>query len=141
METAVDLLDELPDDHEWDPYRSTCPCRDLLDMIANKWTALIIGALSERPHRFGELRRRVEGISQKVLTQNLRTLERDGLVTRTVYPTTPPSVEYRLSGLGIDLGPHLVALEQWSRRNFPDVRRARRTYDERAKAPLDPVGT
>lgn len=141
METTVDLVDELPDDHPWDPYLSTCPCRDLLDLIANKWTALVIGALSQRPYRFGELRRRVDGISQKVLTQNLRNLERDGLITRTVYPTTPPSVEYRLSELGASLGPSLVALYDWSREKFPDVRRARRAYDERAALPVEPVGT
>ena len=140
METTVELVEQFPDDHVWDPYLRACPCRDLLDLIANKWTALVIGALSERPHRFGELRRRVEGISQKVLTQNLRSLERDGLVTRTVYPTTPPSVEYSLSELGTGLGPRLVALYQWSQANFAQVRRARVAYDERAAAPVAPVG-
>ena len=139
METTVELVEQYPDDHEWDPYLRNCPCRGLLDLIANKWTALVIGALARRPHRFGELRRRVEGISQKVLTQNLRTLERDGLITRTVYPTTPPSVEYGLTELGARLGPLLVALDDWSRDNFHQVRRARRDYDERAKAPVEPV--
>jgi DNA-binding HxlR family transcriptional regulator len=139
VETTVELAEQYPDDHEWDPYLRNCPCRGLLDMIANKWTALVIGALDERPHRFGELRRRVEGISQKVLTQNLRNLERDGLITRTVYPTTPPSVEYRLTELGVGLGPHLVALDNWSRDNFPHVRNARRAYDERANSPVVPV--
>jgi DNA-binding HxlR family transcriptional regulator len=139
VETTVDLVEQYPDDHVWDPYLRNCPCRDVLDLIANKWTALVIGALAERPHRFGELRRRVEGISQKVLTQNLRNLERDGLVTRTVYPTTPPSVEYGLSELGTDLGPYLVSLADWSRDKFAHVRRARVAYDERASAPLVPV--
>jgi DNA-binding HxlR family transcriptional regulator len=139
METTVELVEQYPDDHVWDPYLRSCPCRDVLDLIANKWTALVIGALAERPHRFGELRRRVEGISQKVLTQNLRALERDGLITRTVYPTTPPSVEYGLSDLGADLGPCLVSLADWSRDKFEHVRRARAAYDERASAPLAPV--
>ncbi|HEV3357852.1 MAG TPA: helix-turn-helix domain-containing protein [Pseudonocardiaceae bacterium] len=139
METTVELDEEFPDDHVWDPYLRNCPCRGVLDLIANKWTALVIGALAERPYRFGELRRKVEGISQKVLTQNLRNLERDGLITRTVYPTTPPSVEYGLTELGAGLGPHLVALDNWSRDNFPSVRRSRLAFDERANAPLAPV--
>jgi DNA-binding HxlR family transcriptional regulator len=139
METTAELVEQYPEDHVWDPYQLNCPCRGLLDLVANKWTALVIGALDERPHRFGELRRRVEGISQKVLTQNLRNLERDGLITRTVYPTTPPSVEYALSELGADLGPYLVALDNWSRDKFRHVLRARAAYDERASAPVQPV--
>ena len=139
METTAELVKKSQAGHVWDPYLLNCPCRDVLDLVANKWTALVIGALDERPHRFGELRRRVEGISQKVLTQNLRNLERDGLVTRTVYPTTPPSVEYALSDLGADLGPYLVALDNWSRDRFNDVLRARTAYDERAKAPVQPL--
>ena len=72
----------------------------MLDLVANKWTALMIGVLARRPHRFGELRREVAGITPKVLTQNLRNLERDGLISRKVYPTTPPSVEYALTPKG-----------------------------------------
>jgi DNA-binding HxlR family transcriptional regulator len=139
METTVELQEQYGEDHQWDPYLRNCPCRGLLDLIANKWTALVIGALAQRPHRFGELRRRVEGISQKVLTQNLRTLERDGLITRTVYPTTPPSVEYGLTELGVGLGPHLVALDTWSRTNIRQVSKAQAAYDERASRPVQPV--
>jgi DNA-binding HxlR family transcriptional regulator len=108
----------------------------VLDLLANKWTALVLGALSRRTHRFGELRRAVDGISQKMLTQNLRSLDRDGLVTRTVYPTTPPTVEYSLTDMGADIGAHLVAISDWSQANFDRIREARDRYDGRVLKPL-----
>ena len=74
---------------EWDPYRGDCPSRMLLDRIGDRWTVLVVGVLSDGPHRFSELGRRVVGISQKMLTQTLRSLERDGLITRTVYAEVP----------------------------------------------------
>lgn len=74
----------------WDPYVATCPTRQVLDCVANKWAVLVLGLLSERRHRFGELQRGIDGVSQKVLTQTLRSLERDGIVERTVHPTVPP---------------------------------------------------
>ncbi|HKN55985.1 MAG TPA: helix-turn-helix domain-containing protein [Amycolatopsis sp.] len=121
----------------WDVYLRNCPCRDVLDLVANKWTALVLGVLDRRAHRFGELRRAVEGISQKMLTQNLRSLERDGLVTRTVYPTTPPTVEYALTDMGVDVAAHLIALSSWTQANFARIRQARERYDSRV---LTPVG-
>ncbi|EOD65256.1 HxlR family transcriptional regulator [Amycolatopsis vancoresmycina DSM 44592] len=117
-------------------YLRSCPCRDVLDLLANKWTALVLGALARGPHRFGELRRAVDGISQKMLTQNLRQLERDGFVTRTVYPTTPPTVEYALTEMGAEVGAHLIALSAWSQANFGRIRTAREEYDGRELQPV-----
>jgi len=117
-------------------YLRDCDCRTVLDLVANRWSALVIGKLVDGPQRFGALRRAVDGISQKVLTHNLRQLERDGLVTRTVYPTTPPSVSYALTDLGRDVAGHLVALRTWSERRLPEIQAARRAYDARA-AELD----
>jgi DNA-binding HxlR family transcriptional regulator len=104
----------------------------VLDLVANKWTALVLGALARHSHRFGELRRAVDGISQKMLTQNLRQLERDGLISRTVHPTTPPSVEYALTEMGAEVGAHLIALSNWSQTNFDRIRAARDDYDNQA---------
>ncbi|WP_326566606.1 helix-turn-helix domain-containing protein [Amycolatopsis rhabdoformis] len=120
----------------WDVYLKNCPCRDVLDLLANKWTALVLGALEQRPHRFGELRRAVGGISQKMLTQNLRYLERDGFVSRTVFPTTPPTVEYALTDMGAEVSAHLVALSRWSQVNFDRIREARDGYDTRTLSPV-----
>src|SRR6202035_5495534 len=97
-------------------YSGPCPARELLDRIADKWTTLIIGVLTEieTPVRFTELRRAIGGISQKMLTQTLRDLERDGLVTRTIYPEIPPRVEYELTPLGRTLCGPLGSLTQWA---------------------------
>ncbi len=92
--------------------------------------------LERGPHRFGELRRSVDGISQKTLTQNLRNPERDGFVTRTVYPTTPPTVEYALTPMGAEVSAYLTALSAWSQADFSRIRTARDAYDTRS---LDPV--
>jgi DNA-binding HxlR family transcriptional regulator len=126
-------------DTAWDVYRLSCPCRDVLDLVANKWTALVIGVLARRPHRFGELRREVAGITPKVLTHNLRSLERDGMVSRTVYPTTPPSVEYALTPLGQSISVHLIALNTWTQANFDEIQRSRAAYDAAAEAAPQPV--
>lgn len=91
-----------------------CPARRVLDLIANKWTALVIKCLSERTLRFGELREAIGGVSQKMLTQTLRALEREGLVERTVYPVVPPKVEYRLTASGRTLVEPLAALCRWA---------------------------
>ena len=81
-------------------YSSTCPTRQVLDRIADKWTALVIGALEDGPQRFSQIQRRIDGISQKMLTQTLRSLERDGLIERHVYAEVPPRVVYTLTPLG-----------------------------------------
>jgi DNA-binding HxlR family transcriptional regulator len=123
------------------PFNASCPTRTVLDTIADRWATLIIELLSDGPKRFGALHRAIEGISQKMLTQTLRTLERDGLVSRRVYPTTPPSVEYALTPLGETLTVPLGALTAWSVANIEQVLTARTTYDARTATPAAPVAT
>ena len=104
---------------------AACPVRDVLDQLADKWSVLIVSTLAERPYRFGELKREIGDISQRMLTQTLRDLQADGMIEREVFPTTPPSVEYRLSPLGKSfLGP-LVQLVQWADANHGAIREAR----------------
>lgn len=105
----------------WDPYRLDCPSRRLLDRIGDRWTVLLVGALDDGPQRFGALATRVGGISQKMLTQTLRSLERDGFVTRTVYPEVPPRVEYELTELGRSLQVPLRGLEEWAVAHMDEV--------------------
>jgi DNA-binding HxlR family transcriptional regulator len=121
---AVYTVDDL------DPYAEGCPSRRLLDRIGDRWTVLIIGTLGDGPRRFSEIRRAVEGISQKMLTQTLRGLERDGLVTRTVYAEVPPRVEYELTAAGETLREPLKALERWSIEHFGQVSASWDRYDE-----------
>ncbi|GAA2501723.1 helix-turn-helix domain-containing protein [Streptomyces longisporus] len=122
-----------------DAYLAACPSRQILDVLANKWTMLVMGALSGGPMRFGELRRRLDGITQKMLTQTLRTLERDGLVTRTVYPTIPPKVEYAATELGESVTALMHAIRAWSEENINAVLDARDAYDARAAQEVQPV--
>jgi DNA-binding HxlR family transcriptional regulator len=120
------------DDHlAWNVYAAGCPTRQALDRIADKWTALVVGLLAERPHRFGELRRAVDGISQKMLTQTLRSLERDGLVDRRAYPTVPVTVEYSLTPLGLTLTEPLAAIRAWAEEHIEAVLAARERYEAR----------
>lgn len=109
----------------YDVYSASCPTRHALDRIADKWTALIVGLLAERPHRFGELRRGLDGVSQKMLTQTLRSLERDGLVHRRAEPTVPVTVEYSLTPLGETLIGPLGAVRDWAEANIEAVLAAR----------------
>ena len=133
METMPDLM--LDEDHLGDLYSADCPCRDILDLVASKWSTLIIGVLENEPHRFGQLKRAVPGITQKMLTQTLRRLEKDGLVHREVHAQMrPPQVEYSLTDLGQSITEPLGAIRDWSEQHLPDVRRARRRFDE-----LEPV--
>jgi DNA-binding HxlR family transcriptional regulator len=101
-----------------DAYLANCPCRGVLDLLADKWSALALGALAGGPLRFGEIRRRLEGVSPKVLTAVLRRLEQNGLVERTVYPEVPLRVEYELTELGADANEPLSALRTWVERNI-----------------------
>jgi len=107
-----------------------CPSRQVLDLIANKWTAIIIYRLSRGTKRYSELQREIGGISQKMLTQTLRSLERDGIVNRKVYPVVPPMVEYSLTPLGETLIEPLSALCQWAEAYIPEVEAARNQYDD-----------
>lgn len=92
-----------------------CPVATTVQLMGSKWKILILRNLRARPWRFNELRRDLEGISQKVLTDSLRAMEEDGIVTRTVYPEAPPRVEYALSDLGESMRPILDAMEEWGR--------------------------
>ncbi|WP_308491070.1 winged helix-turn-helix transcriptional regulator [Microbacterium terrisoli] len=96
-----------------DVYAAMCPCRDMLDLLANKWSALVIGALEDGPRRNGSIKRRLEGISPKVLSQTLKRLEDHGLLTRTVYPEVPARVEYELTSLGRSAAAPLKQLRDW----------------------------
>ncbi|WP_063129800.1 winged helix-turn-helix transcriptional regulator, partial [Nocardia fusca] len=102
-------------------YAEQCPCRTLLDLLANKWSALAIGALEDGPQRFGQLQRHLQGISPKVLTQNLRRLEEFGLVERTIYPVVPLHVEYALTELGHSAAAPLRMLRNWVENNIDSV--------------------
>jgi DNA-binding HxlR family transcriptional regulator len=102
-----------------------CESRQALDRIADKWTCLIVYALLDGPRRHGELKRAIGGISQKMLTQTLRSLERDGLVARTVIATIPPHVEYALTPLGETLGEPLAAICRWAMDHLPELQAAR----------------
>ena len=117
-------------------YSGACPARALLDRIANKWTTMIIGILggTQVPVRFGDLRRSINGISQKMLTQTLRDLERDGLVVRDIYPVIPPRVEYSLTSLGRTLEEPLSALSQWAERHMNEVHAAQDAFDRRSNS-------
>jgi DNA-binding HxlR family transcriptional regulator len=112
-----------------------CPVREILDRIGDKWSVLVVALLGERRKRFSELRRSIEGVSQRMLTLTLRGLERDGLVTRTVFPTIPPRVEYELTPLGQTLLEPITALEDWAKKNRTAIQESRVRYDTRtAKA-------
>ena len=102
-----------------------CPVRDVLDRVGDKWSTLLIGTLAEHSHRFGELKRAIPDISQRMLTQTLRELQEDGLVSRTVHPTTPPSTEYALTELGRSILEPLGHLLRWAERNHPAIIEAR----------------
>lgn len=99
-------------------YAAACPCRDMLDLLANKWSALALGALEDGPRRFGALRTRLQGVSPKVLTQTLRRLEEHGLVHREIHAEVPPRVEYSLTPLGVDACVPLAHLRTWVERNI-----------------------
>lgn len=112
-----------------DPYDADCPTRRILDRIGDRWTVLIIGVLGEHDARFSELKRRIGGVSQKMLTQTLRGLERDGIVRRTVFPEVPVRVEYALTDAGRTLLAPLRALQEWSIEHLSDVTVAQEAYD------------
>ena len=119
------------DAHQWD-VREGCEVRQILDRIADKWSLLAIALLEGRTLRFNELRREIDGISQRMLTVTLRQLERDGLVTRTVYPVVPPRVEYALTPLGATLHSTIQALVTWTETHQTEVAAARAAYDARS---------
>ncbi len=131
---------------EYDAFLADCPSRQLLDRISDKWVALILAALgSKSPHhpatarvgksrsmRYSELSRQLAGVSQKMLTQTLRSLERDGLITRTVTPTVPVTVTYQLTGLGLSLQQVMQGIKLWAETHMDEVMANRDSYDTRA---------
>lgn len=119
------LLETAP---PWNVFDSHCPTRQVLDLIADKWTVLIIRRLADGTLRFAQLRRSVDGISQKVLTNILRSLERDGIVTRRIYASVPPKVEYSLTALGLSLCNLVEGICSWAEANIEQVQAARKVY-------------
>ncbi|MBF9134277.1 helix-turn-helix transcriptional regulator [Plantactinospora sp. S1510] len=114
-----------------------CPVTDVLRRVGDRWTLLILILLGRRPHRFNELHRSVEGISQRMLTRTLRALERDGLAARTVYPTVPPSVEYDLTPLGRTLLNPLSTLADWAVDHGAEIATARDRHDAHSPPPSE----
>jgi DNA-binding HxlR family transcriptional regulator len=112
-----------------DVFSRACTSREALEHVTGKWSLLALSALQEAPHRFGELRRRVDGVSEKMLSQSLQTLERDGWVHREVRSTIPPHVEYRLTPAGAELAPKLLALIGFVEDRLPEVHAARDRHD------------
>ncbi|MGP3938571.1 MULTISPECIES: winged helix-turn-helix transcriptional regulator [Streptomyces] len=107
-----------------------CAVREVLDLVGDKWSVLIVVLLGRRTHRFSELHRAIEGISQRMLTLTLRALARDGLITRTPHATVPPRVDYELTDLGRTLLGPLRALDTWANTHREEIRAARRRHDQ-----------
>lgn len=127
---VVDLKMKLEIDRgTGDGDLANCPIRDVVQGVFGRWSGLLLSALAERSYRFGELRRLVPDISQRMLTQTLRDLQRDGYVHREVFPTKPPSVEYSLTDLGRSMFGALHVLLQWAETNHAAVRQARARFD------------
>ncbi|WP_278261622.1 helix-turn-helix domain-containing protein [Nocardia sp. AG03] len=116
----------------YNAYVAACPARQLLDRIGDKWVSLTVNALADGPLRYSELNQRLAGVSQKMLTQTLRNLERDGLLTRTVLPEVPVRVDYRLTPLGEELLPVMRTIKSWAEDHMDQVLRARAAYDARS---------
>ena len=106
--------------------------RTIIDRVGDKWSVYVVMTLKGGAMRFNEIRRSIEGVSQRMLTLTLRDLERDGLITRTVYPTKPPSVEYALTIVGTTLVAPAMTLIAWAETNYATVEQSRRQYDEKA---------
>src|SRR5258708_24972511 len=119
-----------------DIFQENCLSRQVLQLIADQWTPLVIYALEDGTMRFGQLLKRIGGISRKMLTQTLRALERNGLVQRVVYPVVPPVVEYSLTPLGQTLVEPMKALGDWAYGHLQEVAQARTAYDQRDHTPL-----
>lgn len=117
-----------------------CRAREILDRVGDKWSLLVISLLGERTKRFTELKREIDGISQRMLTVTLRGLERDGIVTRTVYPVVPPRVEYSLTPMGATLMDAASTLVAWAESHLGEIDAARIDYDTRAGT-AEPVKT
>ena len=115
-------------------YAADCPTRQILDRVGDKWAVLILLLVRDEPMRFNALRRAIEGISQKMLSQVLKSLERDGLIRRRVIATVPVTVEYSITPLGATLSKAVDALREWAESNLKEVLNAQRRYDAQRKA-------
>ena len=115
---------------DYDAFMAECPTRQLLDSVSDKWVGLVLCALDEGAKRHSALARRIAGVSQKMLTQTLRTLERDGLVTREVTASVPVRVDYELTPLGRTLVPVMVGIKDWAEAHMDQVNTARHAYDK-----------
>ncbi|MER6215365.1 MULTISPECIES: winged helix-turn-helix transcriptional regulator [unclassified Streptomyces] len=116
-------------DLPFDAFARTCPSRETLEHVTGRWGSLTVGALRDGPLRFNELRRRVEGVSEKMLSQTLHALERDGIVTREAQPTNPPRVDYELTPLGREVADRLLALIHFVEASMDEVLASRHSYD------------
>jgi DNA-binding HxlR family transcriptional regulator len=122
-------------DGRYDVLKAACPTRQVINRIGDRWSLLVLYALESGTLRFQELRRVVDGISQKMLTQTVRALERDGLVTRTIYASVPPKVEYSLTPLGRGLTQRIAAIREWAYDSIDEIEQARRDFDRRTNGP------
>ncbi|MEU5767182.1 winged helix-turn-helix transcriptional regulator [Streptomyces asoensis] len=113
----------------YDAFLRECPTNQLLDRLSDKWVSLVVSALAPGSLRYSDLARRIAGVSPKMLTQTLRTLERDGILTRTVTPSVPVRVDYELTPLGRNLALLLTAVKDWAENHFDEVHAARLRYD------------
>ncbi|MEU6891313.1 helix-turn-helix domain-containing protein [Streptomyces sp. NPDC046557] len=118
-------------DLPFDVFARTCPSRETLEHVTGRWGSLTVGALREGPCRFNELRRRVDGVSEKMLSQTLHALERDGIVTRDAQPTNPPRVDYELTPLGREVADRLLSLIHFLEGSMSEVLSSRQSYDSR----------
>jgi DNA-binding HxlR family transcriptional regulator len=119
-------------DGQFDVLAAACPTRQVINRIGDRWSLLVLSALEGGTLRFQELRRAVDGVSQKMLTQTLRLLERDGLINREVFPSVPPRVEYTLTPLGQSLSGRVAAIREWAYDNMATIQSARTDFDVRA---------
>lgn len=128
VEETASFLDRVPD-----VYDRMCPSRGVLEHVTSRWGVLVLVALRERGYRFSELRRRVSGVSEKMLAQTLQTLERDGFVRREAHPVIPPRVDYSLTPLGSEAAEYVSALAHWVQDRMSAVQDAREEYDARPR--------
>ncbi|WP_406474820.1 winged helix-turn-helix transcriptional regulator [Streptomyces sp. NBC_01615] len=119
---------------EYDAFIRSCPTNQLLDRISDKWVSLVVSALAEGAMRYSDLGRKIAGVSPKMLTQTLRSLERDGIVARTVTPSVPVRVDYELTPLGTSLSCLLSAVKDWAELHIEEVNEAREHYDTSSEA-------
>lgn len=132
MQEGTLTIDSSPEETgaRGDVYAANCPTRKLLDRIADKWSVLILLLLGREAMRFNMLKRRIDGVSQKMLSQTLRSLERDGLVSRTVVATVPVTVTYAITPLGCGLIGSLQSMIDWAETHMEDVAAAQRAYED-----------